>query len=327
MVYIKYVYPLKMEKINLFMGDNLSNINKDRLVEALVKQIKIAVTTLPDDVKTAIKNAYNRERNPVAKKILSSIIENFSLAEDHGIPMCQDTGTITWFIKVGKEFPLVTELSQLLIKATKIATDRVPIRPNAVDPFTGKNSGDNTGRFIPWINWEVTDGDEAEITVLPKGGGSEYTAQLRMVSPGLGIKGIKEAVLKTVFEAGGKPCPPIIVGVGIGGGADIAMKLGKLALLRPITERHENAQVAKLEEELYNELNSLGIGPMGLGGDTTVLGVNVEYAYRHPATLPVGIVTQCWAARRATIKVSSDGEIKVLSHSIDNIFEINLLGD
>ena len=305
----------------------MSSLDKEKLIDALVRQIKISVTTLPDDIKTAIRKAYERERHPVAKKILSSIIDNFNLSEYDGIPMCQDTGTITWFLKVGKDFPLLTSLEEILVEATRRATKMVPIRPNAVDPFTGKNSGDNTGRFIPWINWEIVDGDEAEITVLPKGGGSEYTAQLHMVSPGLGVKGIKEAVLKTVYEAGGKPCPPIIVGVGIGGGADIAMKLGKLALLRPITIRHENPDVAKLEEELLNELNQLGIGPMGLGGDTTVLGVNIEYAHRHPATLPVGVVTQCWAARRASIKVFSNGDIEVLSHKIPNILDIRLRGE
>jgi len=305
----------------------LTTLSREQLIDALTRGIKLAVTSLPQDVKDAIKQAYEKESNPVAKKILSSIIDNFTLSERDGIPMCQDTGTITWFVKVGKDFPLIRELESILQEATRKATKAVPIRPNAVDPFTGKNSGDNTGRFIPWINWEIVEGEDVEITVLPKGGGSEYTSQLRMVSPGLGMKGIKEAVLKTIFEAGGKPCPPIIVGIGIGGGADIAMKLGKMALLRPLTVRHENPKVAQLEEELFNELNSLGIGPMGLGGDTTVLGVNIEYAHRHPATLPVGIVTQCWAARRATFKLTPNGEIIVLSHNVPDIFSIKLLGE
>lgn len=291
------------------------------LLNALVKQTKLAVTTLPDDVKKAINNAYEKEGNPVAKKILESIIENYKLAEESGRPMCQDTGTLTWYVDVGVKFPLILELRDIIREAAKEATAKVPIRPNAVDPWKVKNSGDNTGRYIPWINWEIRDGDDAILTLLPKGGGSEFTVQLRIISPGLGIKGIKEAVIKSVYEAGGKPCPPTIIGVGVGGGADIALKLGKIAVLRPLDTRNEDPFLAELEEELYDKLNSLGIGPMGLGGDTTVLGVHVEWAHRHPATLPIGIVTQCWAARRATIKVAEDGEIEVLSHkiNIDNI--------
>ncbi len=286
------------------------------LVDALVRQTKLAVTTLPDDVKNAIKTAYEKESNPVAKKILASIIDNYTMSEESGRPMCQDTGTLIWYVEVGADFPLLLELEDIIKDAAREATVKVPIRPNAVDPIRAKNSGDNTGRFMPWINWEIREGDDVILTLLPKGGGSEFTSQLRMISPGLGIKGVKEAVIRAVYEAGGKPCPPIIVGVGIGGGADIALKLGKMALLRPLDKRHEEPEVAQLEEELLEKLNSLGIGPMGLGGDTTVLGVNVEYAYRHPATLPVAIVTQCWAARRATIRVTKDGEVEFLSHNV-----------
>jgi len=294
----------------------LSKDLRSILVDALVKQTKLAVTTLPDDVKNAIKTAYEKESSPVAKKILASIIDNYTMSEESGRPMCQDTGTLIWYVEVGADFPLLLELEDIIREAAREATMKVPIRPNAVDPIRARNSGDNTGRFMPWINWEIKEGDDVILTLLPKGGGSEFTSQLRMISPGLGIKGVKEAVIRAVYEAGGKPCPPIIVGVGIGGGADIALKLGKMALLRPLDKRHEEPEVAQLEEELLERLNSLGIGPMGLGGDTTVLGVNVEYAYRHPATLPVAIVTQCWAARRATVRVTKDGKVEFLSHSV-----------
>ncbi len=289
---------------------------RDILVDALVRQTILAVTTLPDDVKNAIRKAYEKESSPVAKKILGSIIDNYTMSEETGRPMCQDTGTLIWYVDAGIDFPLLLELKDIIREAARQATLKVPIRPNAVDPFRAKNSGDNTGRFMPWINWEIREGEDVILTLLPKGGGSEFTSQLKMISPGLGIKGVKEAVIKAVYEAGGKPCPPIIVGVGIGGGADIALKLGKMALLRPLDQKHEDPEVDELEEELFEKLNSLGIGPMGLGGDTTVLGVNVEYAFRHPATLPVAIVTQCWAARRATIRVSKDGKVEFLSHNI-----------
>lgn len=294
-----------------------------RLLEDIfVKAIKLAVTRLPDDVKEAMDEAIKRERSQIARRILSSIIENYRIAEERGIPMCQDTGTLIWYLEVGRDFPLIDELKEIIVNSARRATVEVPIRPNSVDPFTGRNSGDNTGRYIPWIEWDIVEGERLKATVLPKGGGSEYTVQLRMVSPGLGLNGVKEAVLQSIFEAGGKPCPPIIVGVGIGGGADIALKLGKKAILRPITSRHEEHEVARFEEELLDAINSLGIGPMGLGGDTTALAVNIEYAYRHPATLPVGIVTQCWAARRTTLIVGPDEGVEILSHRGIDIFEV-----
>jgi len=230
--------------------------------------------------------------------------------------MCQDTGTITYFIEVGKDFPLILELGDIIREAVAEATKKIPLRPNTVNPWTHENPGNNTGRFIPWINLEFTDGDTALIHVLPKGGGSENTSRQWMISPGLGIRGIKEVIVKTVYEAGGKPCPPIIVGVGVGGGADISLKLAKKALLRPINIRNEDPKIAEIENDLMEKLNKLNIGPMGLGGSTTVLGVNIEWAYRHPASLPVGVITQCWAARKASIKVYPDGKIDVLSHDI-----------
>jgi len=295
----------------------LVNELRQILKDALVKQLKIAETMLPADVIQALKNAHDKEENPIAKKLLEAILKNIDLSRDTGIPMCQDTGTITYFIEVGKDFPLILELGDIIREAVAEATKKIPLRPNTVNPWTHENPGNNTGRFIPWINLEFTDGDIALIHVLPKGGGSEYTCKLWSVSPGLGIKGIKEAVIRTVYEAGGKPCPPIILGVGVGGGSDISMKLAKKAVLNPIGKRNEDPAVAKIEEELIEKANQLGIGPMGVGGTTTVLDVHIDWAHRHPATLHVGVVTQCWAARRATIKVSSDGEIKLLSHDLD----------
>jgi fumarate hydratase subunit alpha len=188
------------------------------------------------------------------------------------------------------------------------------LRPNAVDPFTRKNSGDNTGRLIPYINWEITEEDTIEITALPKGGGSENVCALGMITPGEGVRGLKKFVIDTVIKAGAKPCPPNILGVGMGGGADIAMKIAKKALLRPINQPNPNPELAQLEKQLYEAANSTGIGPMGLGGKFTVLGVNIEYAHRHPASYPVAVAYQCWAARRATACIHVDGTVEYLTH-------------
>lgn len=290
---------------------------KSRLKDALVKQLKVAETILPDDVRRALEKAMDREENPMAKTILEAILKNIELAQKTGKPMCQDTGVIIYYLEIGKDFPLILELNDILKEATIEATKKIPLRPNTINPWTHENPGDNTGRYIPWINLDLVDGDEAIIHVLPKGGGSEYTCKLWSLSPGLGIKGVKEAVIRTIYEAGGKPCPPIIVGVGIGGGADISMKLAKKAILKPVGERNEDPRIAEVEEELVKKANELGIGPMGVGGSTTVLDIHIDWAHRHPANLHVGIVTQCWAARRATIKVDSSGDIKFLSHNID----------
>lgn len=281
---------------------------KDELINAIANLIADAVIDLPEDVENALKKAMENEEEP-AKSQLMAILKNVELARKLRKPMCQDTGTITFFVKVGINFPFKEILHDALIEAVRKATIETPLRPNAVDVLTGKNSGDNTGYHIPYINWEMVEGDECIITVMPKGGGSENMAGLRMLKPGLGMKGVKKFIIESVVEAAGNPCPPTVVGIGIGGGADIAAKLAKKALLRKIGERNKNKEVAKLEEELLNAINSTGIGVMGLGGKTTVLDVHIEIAHRHPASLPVAIAFQCWANRRKSLKIDKEGKI------------------
>jgi fumarate hydratase subunit alpha len=210
---------------------------------------------------------------------------------------------------VGINFPYRDLIKDAIIEGVRKATKEVPLRPNAVDILSGKNSRDNTGRFIPYINWELVDGDECIITVMPKGGGSENMSTLKMLKPGVGLRGVKKFVLEWMVEAAGNPCPPTVVGVGIGGGADIAMKLAKKALLRKVGERHKEKEIAEMEKELLKAINSTGIGAMGLGGKTTVIDVHVEVAHRHPASLPVAIAVQCWANRRKSIKIDKEGRI------------------
>jgi len=281
------------------------------LEDAIVEAIRLAVVILPEDTVNALKKAYEREENPIAKAQLENILETIELGKNYSLPICQDTGTITFFVEAGVENPYIKGLKEILINATKKATEEVPLRPNSVDLLTNKNSGDNTGRFVPIIHWELIEGDSIKIYVFPKGGGSENCSALRMLIPSEELESIKKFVVETVAKAGGKPCPPIIVGVGIGGGANFALTLAKKALLRPLGVRHENEKIAKLEEELLEIINSLGIGPMGLGGKTTTLDVKIEYAHRHPASLPVGVVIQCWANRRSIVEIRKDGTIKI----------------
>jgi len=292
-------------------------LNIETLVEDVAfKLLKSAVIELPKDVKDALKRAYKEETSETGKTQLEAILQNIELAEKTGTPVCQDTGVIIFYVKAGGDVKGLDKIESALKNATIRATKEVPLRPNAVDPFTQKNSGDNTGNYIPFINWEIVPGDSVEITVMPKGGGSENVCALGMIPPGEGVKGLKKFVVDTVVKAGAQPCPPTILGVAVGGGADIAMKVAKATLLRPIDKPNANSELAKLEKELFEAANMTGIGPMGLGGKFTVLGVNVDYAFRHPASYPVAVAFQCWAARRATARIHLDGRIEYLTHRV-----------
>ncbi|MCW4014800.1 MAG: fumarate hydratase [Candidatus Bathyarchaeota archaeon] len=290
-------------------------VNQQVVENVAVKLLQLAVTKLPSDVKNAIKQAYKTETS-VAKSQLKAILDNIDSAEKTGAPMCQDTGIIIFYVKAGSEISGLDRIESALRKATIRATKEIPLRPNAVDPFNHENTGNNTGRYVPYINWEIISGNELEITVLPKGGGSENVSALGMLTPSDGVVGLKKFVVDTVIKAGAKPCPPTILGVAVGGGADIAIKLAKKALLSPINEANPDPKLAKLEQELLDAVNSTGIGPMGLGGKTTVLGVKLDYAHRHPASYPVAVVVQCWAARKATARISSDGKVEYLTHEV-----------
>jgi len=291
-------------------------LDLERLIEeVVVNLLRLAVTELPRDVKEALQRAYSKERSEMGKIQLGAILDNIRLAEERGIPLCQDTGLISFYLKAGSQFGCLKETERIIRKAVARATVEVPLRPNALDPITQENTGNNIGRYVPYIHWRIVEGDFLEITALPKGGGSENTSALSMLSPAEGLDGSKRFILESVVKAGGMPCPPTIIGVGIGGGADIAVSLAKTALLRPLDEPHPNPAVARLEEELLEAVNKTGVGPMGLGGDSTALAVRIEYAHRHPASYPVAVVFQCWAARRATARIYADGDVECLSHA------------
>jgi fumarate hydratase subunit alpha len=281
-----------------------------------VELLRQAVTKLPRDVKEALQRAHREEESDVGKTQLEAILNNVELAEKTDTPMCQDTGVIIFYVKAGAQAKGLDKIEESLRNATKRATIKVPLRPNSVGIFTRKNTGDNTGRYVPYINWEIVPGENIELTAFPKGGGSENVCALGMIRPGEGLNGLKKFVVDTVLNAGAKPCPPNILGVGVGGGADIAMKIAKAALLRPIDQPNPDPEIAKLERELCEAANMTGIGPMGLGGKFTVLGVNVDHANRHPASYPVAVAVQCWAARRASARIHPNGTVEYLTHKV-----------
>ncbi|MGF7119371.1 fumarate hydratase [Methanobacterium oryzae] len=272
-------------------------ITQKIIEDTIFNLFKEAVIKLPDDVKKALQDAYNNEDNDIAHLNLKAILDNIEAAEKMRVPMCQDTGLPIVFVKLGKVD--VENLYEGIRNGVERATKEVPLRPNVVDPITRKNTGTNTGNMMPQIDIELIDEEKIEFTVFPKGIGSENNNALKMALPGEGIEGIKKFVVDTVITAGGKPCPPIIVGVGVGGSSDLAMKIAKKALLGKIGERNPDKTIAELEEDILSQINKTGIGPMGLGGKTTALDVKILTADTHTAGLPIGVCIQCWAGRRA----------------------------
>jgi fumarate hydratase subunit alpha len=273
-------------------------ITQKQIEDTICSLYRDSVIELPKDVKNALKDAYANENDETARLNLKAIIDNIEAAHENSIPMCQDTGLPIVFVKLGDV--TVENLYQGIRNGVEKATITIPLRPNVVDPFTRENTGTNTGKGIPLVEVEVVEGDYLELTIFPKGFGSENNNALKMALPGEGIEGVKKFVLETVLAAGGKPCPPTRIGVGIGGSSDYALKLAKKALLRDVNSKNSDKRLAELEEELLESVNSTGIGPMGLGGKTTALDVKVELADTHTAGLPIGVCIQCWAARHAS---------------------------
>ena len=276
-------------------------IIKDSVVNATIDILKRAETQLPSDVINALEQAQMREASQIAKAQLSAILQNIEIAKEHSIPMCQDTGILVFFVELGRNVHLDFNLEDAIIEGVRRATESIPLRPNAVDPLTRKNSGNNTGIGLPDIKYELVDGDKITITVAPKGAGSENMSAITMLNP-TEVDSIRNFILTTVLNAGGMPCPPIVVGVGIGGSFDKAARLAKSALLRDIDPEN----MTELERDILNDINSLGIGPMGLGGDTTALAVHIKTAHCHTASLPVAVNIQCWANRHASVTLGGD---------------------
>jgi fumarate hydratase subunit alpha len=270
-----------------------------------------ALKDIPQDLRNAIRDARERETSTGGQRVLDTIIRNVSIADDQTTLVCQDTGIAVYYCRVGERFPLhPARIYEALYDGTERATVEHPLRSNTVHTLTRENTGPNVGHRVPIVHWDfVRDWDGLDVKCVPKGSGSENMSFLKMCVPADGVAGIKRFVLDSIVGAGGKPCPPGIVGVGIGGSADYAMHLAKEAIARPVGTRNPDPEVAKLEEELYELLNETGIGPMGLGGDVTVLQCHVEHADTHMTLNPVAVNYQCWAARRATAHIAADGTV------------------
>jgi tartrate/fumarate subfamily iron-sulfur-dependent hydro-lyase alpha chain len=271
-----------------------------------------ALKDIPQDLRDALAAATQRETSVPGQRVLQTILKNVEVADSQSNLVCQDTGIAVYTCRVGEHFPLhPARIYDALKTGTERATIEHPLRSNAVHTITRENTGPNTGYRLPIVHWEfIPDWDGLDVKCVPKGSGSENMSFLKMCVPADGVKGIKQFVLESIVGAGGKPCPPGIVGVGIGGSADYALYLAKEAITRPIGTRNADPHVAKLEDELFGLLNETGIGPMGLGGDVTVLQCHIEHADTHMTLNPVAVNYQCWAARRASAHVAADGEVE-----------------
>ncbi|WP_394357385.1 fumarate hydratase [Methanofollis aquaemaris] len=279
------------------MMESASSGLLDAVAAATASALQEAETSLPADVKAAIGRALEREQDPTARAQLENIRENIRYAGERGLPLCQDTGVPVIYLTLPPSVPATGELYEAVARGVRQATAAVPLRPNVVDPLTRENTRDNTGGGMPAVH--VKPGRELTVTVLPKGAGAENCSRIAMLLPSQ--KGeIARFVAETMLLAGGKPCPPVVLGVGIGATFDGAAALAKEALLLPIDE------MDPFEQELCEAVNALGIGPMGLGGTVTALAVKVKRGHCHTASLPVAVNVQCWASRRATRKVEAE---------------------
>ncbi|MGC8543469.1 MAG: fumarate hydratase [Vulcanisaeta sp.] len=285
---------------------------EDAVKEAAKAIIRMASVSPADDVVEALRNAVKIEIHEPSKVQLNAILTNIDLAKNYNAAVCQDTGVPTFFIKLGDGFPIRSKLFSILTEAVREVTKELPLRSNSVDPLSERNTGDNTGIGIPVFDVELFDGDYLEMIYTPKGGGTELPSKAFVVPPGNAWERLPELVLNAVIDAGPMPCPPVIVGIGIGPNLDVAAKLAKkAAVLRPVGSRNSNPGIAKIEDALLEAINKLGIGAHGTGGKVTALDVHIEYAYRHPATFAIGIVFSCWATRRARAIVYPDGKYEV----------------
>ena len=277
----------------------MREISTQAIIDAVKDSAIKAKFELGDDVVQAFKDGIEKEDSPVGKDILNQLIENSEIARNERIPMCQDTGLAVIFAEIGQEVSIVGgDFKAALEEGVRQGYEEGFLRKSVCHPFTRKNTGDNTPIIV---HLDMVPGDNLKIWVVPKGGGSENMSQLFMLTPAAGWAGVKERVVQTVAQAGPIPCPPTIIGVGIGGNFEKSAMLAKKALLRPLGTANPDPELGKMEEELFTEINKLGIGPQGLGGRVTSLAVHVQMMPCHIASLPVAVNVNCHASRHLEI--------------------------
>lgn len=278
----------------------MSEIHYQDIVEEVKGMCQRANTDLGDDVYTAFKKALSAERSETGKEVLTQLIENADIAKAEKVPMCQDTGTAVFIVELGQDCHITGgSLIEAINEGVAKGYGEGYLRNSMIyNPLNRKNTGNNTPAIV---HLELVEGDEMTLHMTAKGGGAENMSAMKMLKPSDGMEGVKEYILSVVKVAGPNACPPLIVGIGIGGNFERCTYLAKKSLFRPIGARHPDPEVAELEEELIGEINRLGIGPQGMGGSTTALDVKVEVESCHIAALPVAVNLNCHASRHQTV--------------------------
>ena len=286
-----------------------------RLTDIVARFTSLVSRRLPDDVTARLKALAEAETNPMATMIYQTMRRNQELAEKLKRPSCQDTGLVQIFATVGSHFPYTDGLSEALKASIAEATRIAPLRHNTVETSDEFNTGTNVGSKSPWIYWDVAEGrDDLTLHVYLAGGGCSLPGQGKTLMPGEGYEAAMRFVLDVMTSYGLNACPPLLVGVGIGSSIDAASYMSKLALMRPVGSHASNPKVAQLEDDLQKAIDSIGLGPQGLGGSGSTMGVNIENSARHPSVLSVAVNTGCWSHRRGTIHFDKDLSYELITH-------------
>ena len=286
-----------------------------RLTDVVARFTSLVSRRLPDDVTARLKALAEAETNPMATMIYQTMRRNQELAEKLKRPSCQDTGLVQIFATVGSHFPYTDGLSEALKASIAEATRVAPLRHNTVETFDEFNTGTNVGSKSPWIYWDVAEGrDDLTLHVYLAGGGCSLPVQGKTLMPGEGYEAAMRFVLDVMTSYGLNACPPLLVGVGIGSSIDAASYMSKLALMRPVGSHASNPKVAQLEDDLQEAIDSIGLGPQGLGGSGSTMGVNIENSARHPSVLSIAVNTGCWSHRRGTIHFDKDLSYELITH-------------
>jgi len=290
-------------------------IDNDKFISIMEKFISLVSMRLSDDVMRRLDEMRKAEDSPLQKALYDSYFENFKMAIEQKKPCCQDTGMLQFFIKAGTKFPYLDITSGAIKEVVIRATESVPLRPNAVNYFDEKNTGDNTGERTPWIDWElVPDSNEMEITLYFSGAGCSLPGQAKVFKPSDGLEAVIPFVYDIVTGPGINACPPLLVGIGLGHNIENAAVLSKKALIRQLGTKHPHPKGAELENKIMDGLNSLGIGAQGLCGSNCVMGVHIESSARHTATRACAVNVSCYVLRKGVIQLKSDLSYKLKTH-------------
>lgn len=289
---------------------------REKMTHLMASFISYVSKKLPDDVEKKLSELRKVETGDLASTIYDTMAKNQQLAWDLNRPCCQDTGVLQFWVKCGTKFPLIDELESLLKDAVVESTFSMPLRHNSVETFDEYNTGRNVGKGTPTVFWDIVpNSDKVEIYTYMAGGGCTLPGKAGVLMPGMGYEGVTRFVLDVMTSYGLNACPPLLVGVGVATSVETAALLSKKALMRPIGSHNSNERAAEMEKLLEDGINSIGLGPQGMGGKMSVMGVNIENTARHPSTIGVAVNVGCWSHRRGHIIFDKDLNYEITTHS------------